>query len=168
MSEPRLSRWSPAFLLATWGGVGLLPRAPGTWGSLAALPVGWVIWWAAGPIGLLIASIAVFIAGIPACSRVAEDLGTEDPGRCVVDEVAGQWLTLALAFLLGAPSTLAIWALGFVMFRLFDILKPWPASWADRSVHGGLGVMLDDMIAGIYAGLATVAIQVLAAPKGTF
>ena len=75
---------------------------------------------------------------------------------------------MAIAFLLGAPGTLAIWVLGFVAFRVFDILKPWPASWADRSVSGGLGVMLDDMIAGVYAGLVTVAIQMLAAPKGVF
>ena len=88
---------------------------------------------------------------------------SRDPGPVVIDEVAGQWLTLVPAAYL-APSTpdLITYLIAFILFRIADIFKPWPASWADRTIHGGLGIMLDDIIAAIYSGLClTVYIQYL-------
>lgn len=147
-SPSTLSLRDPAYLLATWFGAGLLPKAPGTWGSLAALPFAWVIVEIGGRPLLALAILAVFFAGWWAAERTAIGLGIQDPGKVVIDEVAGQWLVL-----LAAPPNLLFYALGFLLFRLFDITKPWPVSWADRQVKGGLGIMLDDVLAGIY-GLA--------------
>ncbi len=145
--------WHPAFLLATWFGAGLLPKIPGTWGSAAALPFAWVIAYYGGTLALLIASFAVFGVGIWAAGVYSRHSGVKDAGPIVIDEVAGQWLTLApFAF---DPLN---WIVGFFLFRAADIVKPWPASWADREVKGGLGVMLDDMFAGVYAGIALLAL----------
>jgi phosphatidylglycerophosphatase A len=137
----------PAMLLATWFGSGLLPGAPGTWGSLAALPFAWLISMLFGPVGLLIAGFVAFVVGCWAADAVAKAGGVRDPGMVVIDEVAAQWLVLA-----AAPTNLVAYAAGFLLFRVADIVKPWPASWADRSVHGGLGIMLDDILAAVYAG----------------
>jgi phosphatidylglycerophosphatase A len=136
----------PAVLLATWFGVGFLPRAPGTWGSLVALPLAWVIDWRFGPTGILIAALLVFGLGWWAAAIVARAGGVHDPGAVVVDEVAGQCLVLA-----AAPRDLLLYILGFLLFRAADIVKPWPASWADRAIHGGLGIMLDDVFAALWA-----------------
>ncbi|MBV9521937.1 MAG: phosphatidylglycerophosphatase A [Alphaproteobacteria bacterium] len=143
----------PAVLLATWFGAGLLPKAPGTWGSLAALPFAWLIAWLAGQTGLFIATLLVFLLGWWAAAAVCRAGGARDPGAVVIDEVAGQWLVLA-----AAPRTLLFYAAGFLFFRIADILKPWPASWADRAMHGGLGIMLDDVVAAAYAGAALLLI----------
>jgi len=143
-----LSVRHPAFLLATWFGSGLLPKMPGTWGSAAALPFAWVIASYGGPWALLAAAAAAFAAGIWAAGVYGRHAGVKDARPIVIDEVAGQWLTLAPF----APDPLT-YLIGFVLFRLADVAKPWPASWADRSVDGALGVMLDDIIAGVYAGL---------------
>lgn len=139
----------PSALLATWFGSGLLPKAPGTWGSLAALPFAWAIQSQGGQIALLVAAVLVFVIGIWASDRMAQELGIKDPGSIVIDEVAGQWLALAFV-----PLSIWSYVAGFILFRLADITKPWPASLADRRVAGGLGIMLDDVIAGAYAGLA--------------
>jgi phosphatidylglycerophosphatase A len=138
----------PAMLLATWFGSGLLPRAPGTWGSLAALPFAWLIALRFGPAGLLVAAAVAFLIGCWAAGRVAEAGGVRDPGMVVIDEVAAQWLVLA-----AAPTNVLAYGLGFLLFRIADIVKPWPASWADRTVHGGLGIMLDDVFAAVYAAI---------------
>ena len=140
---------SPSTWIATWLGAGLLPWAPGTWGSLAALPFAWAIAAAGGQVALLAAAVAVFAVGCWAAAAYCRRSGEKDPGAVVVDEVAGQWLTLAFV-----PASAWSFALGLVLFRAADIGKPWPASWIDREVEGGLGVMADDMIAGVYAGLA--------------
>jgi phosphatidylglycerophosphatase A len=140
---PSLRR--PSVLLATWFGAGLLPRAPGTWGSLAALPCAWLIDATAGRLALAVATAAVFALGCWAAQRYIEMSGVKDPGQVVIDEVAGQWLVL-----LAAPRGLLYYAAGFLLFRLLDITKPWPASWADRDVPGGFGVMLDDILAAAY------------------
>ena len=137
----------PAMLLATWFGSGLLPGAPGTWGSLAALPFAWLIAMEFGPGGLLAAALVAFVVGCWAADAVAKAGRANDPGFVVIDEVAAQWLVLA-----AAPTHLLAYAAGFVLFRIADIVKPWPASWADRRVHGGLGIMLDDVFAAVYAG----------------
>ncbi len=144
----------PASLIATWFGSGLLPKIPGTWGSLAALPFAAGLAWLGGPWLLAAAAVAVFLLGIWASDLYARRLGREDPGSVVVDEVAGQWLTLAplaLAFEYYLP--------GFLLFRLFDILKPWPVSWADRKLKGGFGIMADDILAAGYAAAALWALK---------
>lgn len=145
---PGLSPGHPAAWLSTWFFSGLLPLAPGTWGTLAALPFAWGVATVAGGGGLLVASLVVFAAGIPAAATYIRHADADDPAAVVVDEVAGVWLALTVA----APGWLA-YALGFALFRLFDITKPWPVGWLDRNISGGLGVMLDDMAAGAYAGL---------------
>lgn len=161
MSPPdeRPSR-GPAFWLATFFGAGLLPKAPGTWGSLASLAI-----WA--PLVLfsvpewlrVLLAVVVFLIGIPASTRAAAVLGKDDPKEVVIDEVAGQGLALALA----APSVASI-VLGFALFRLFDVKKPWLVGWADRELHGGLGIMADDMIAGALALVVLTAFERWAVP----
>ncbi|MDA0664445.1 MAG: phosphatidylglycerophosphatase A [Proteobacteria bacterium] len=138
----------PAMLLATWFGAGRLPAAPGTWGSLAALPFAWGMAMLAGPSILFAAALAALLAGIWASEAVTRASGVKDPGEIVIDEVAGQWLALAFV-----PLDPVAYALGFALFRIFDIFKPWPANWIDRSVSGGPGIMLDDIVAGAYAGI---------------
>ncbi len=151
----------PSHLVATFGGVGDLPSAPGTWGSLAALPVAWLLHVTGGP-WLMIGAIAVvFAAGVWATSREVEATGDHDPSHVVIDEVAGQWVAL-LPVLIGAErvgaDVLALWPgwiVAFVGFRAFDILKPGPVGWADRR-GDTMGVMLDDVIAGVFAALLVV------------
>ena len=135
----------PTFV-ATVGGTGLLPSAPGTWGSLAALPLAWLILDGLGPLALCVAAILVFLLGWWVSVLVLRRTRDDDPGPIVIDEVAGQLTALI-------PATTELWqfALGFVLFRIADIVKPWPVSWADRDIEGGLGVMTDDILAGLYA-----------------
>ena len=151
--RPPLPPWHPAAIIATWFGSGLLPWAPGSWGSLTALPPAWLIAHFLGPRVLVAAAVIVFFLGWWAAERVQQASGVADEGSIVIDEVAGQWLTLAVA-----PADPLAYAAGFLLFRLFDITKPWPARWADRRIPGGLGVMADDVIAGIYAAIALVVI----------
>ena len=147
---PGLPFWHPAFWLATWFGAGLLPLAPGSWGSLAALPfAALIVWWSGDPLLLLPAALVVFLLGIWAGGIYAERLGVGDPGPVVIDEVAAQWLTLSVV-----PLDPILYAIGFFLFRLADTLKPWPANWFDRNMKGGLGIMLDDLFAGIYSIIA--------------
>jgi phosphatidylglycerophosphatase A len=155
---PGLSFGNPVVLLSTWFGAGLMPIASGSWGSAAALPFAYVILRVGGPAyGALLlggAALIVFLIGVWSAGIYARHAGVGDPGAIVIDEVAGQWLTLIVA-----PPQLLPFAIGFFLFRLFDVLKPWPANWADRSVKGGFGVMLDDVFAGIYAALVLWGIQ---------
>jgi len=146
MSALRLPLLHPASLLATWFGAGLLPKAPGTWGSLAALPFAWAIAALFGQAALVVAAATLFAVGWWAAEQVSRASGVADEGSIVIDEVAGQWLTLAVA-----PPSPAAYALGFLLFRLFDITKPWPVSAAERTLPGGLGVMADDIVAALYA-----------------
>ncbi len=138
-----------AVLLATWFGSGRLPGAPGTWGSLAALPFGWVIIVRSGPLGLAIATMLVFFVGVVASGHYAKLLGTKDPGSAVIDEVAGQWLAL-LPVAYFSPSNWLFYGLAFIAFRLFDIWKPWPVRKFEL-LPGGWGIMVDDIVAGLYA-----------------
>ena len=138
--------WHPAVLLATGFGAGLSPVASGTCASLAGLPLAWVIRSHWGPHGLAVAAALAFAAGWWAAATVAKATGANDPAAIVIDEIAGQWLVL-----LRAPLDPLAYALAFLLFRIFDIWKPWPARWADREVKGGLGIMLDDLLAAIYA-----------------
>ena len=145
--QARGRRSDPAALLATWFGSGCLPVAPGSWASLAALPGAALLVWLGGPLLVLAATTALFVLGIWAADSYMEAVKVHDPPAIVIDEVVGQWLTLALL-----PLDPLIYALGFLLFRIFDVLKPWPANFIDRAVTGGFGVMLDDIVAGVYAG----------------
>ncbi len=138
---------TPSSYIATWFGAGNAPGAPGTWGSLAALPAGYILQEAYGNVALYIAAAIVFVVGIMATDRYMTESGLSgDPKEVVIDEVSGMWLVLAFV-----PMTFTGYAIAFGLFRFFDILKPWPISWADRHIKGGLGVMLDDTLAAIAA-----------------
>jgi phosphatidylglycerophosphatase A len=133
-------------LVATGFGAGLLPVAPGSWGSLAALPLAWAIANSWGVVGLAIAAAIAFFGGWWAAATVARVSAAPDPRAVVIDEVAAQWLVL-----LAAPPAPLPYALAFLLFRIFDIWKPWPARWIDRHLKSGLGIMLDDVVAAVYA-----------------
>ena len=133
---------------------------PGTWGSLAALPLAWVILAVLGTKGLAIAIAITLLAGWCAASILIKACGISDPEFVVIDEVAAQWLVL-----LAAPYDPLAWVLAFLLFRIFDIWKPWPVRWVDREITGGLGVMLDDLLAAVYAGFV---LWVLLAIGGVF
>ena len=142
----------PHVLISTWFGAGLMPKAPGTWGSLAALPFGWLIVSQWGYTALAVASLLVFLVGCWSSSAYVSMTGREDPGEVVVDEVAGQWIVL-----LAAPLDPIAYVGAFLLFRFFDILKPWPVSMADENIKGGFGIMFDDVLAGVY-GVAVLAL----------
>ena len=137
----------PAALIATCGGIGNIPFAPGTWGSLLALPLTWIVRSYAGAEAVAGAAVLIFIAGWWAAMRYIAVTRQEDPGSIVIEYVAAQMLVL-----LPARRDLLAYGVGFLLFRLFDIVKPWPVSWADRTIKGGFGTMLDDLLAAIYAG----------------
>jgi phosphatidylglycerophosphatase A len=135
----------PAGWIASGFGAGLSPVAPGTVGSAVAL-LPW-LWLRELPLGLYFGAVfAVFVLGVWVSRVLVARLRVEDPGWIVIDEFVGQWLALAFA----PPGWIGGIA-GFLLFRLFDVWKPWPVSWADRNVDGGLGVMLDDALAGLLA-----------------
>jgi phosphatidylglycerophosphatase A len=121
---------------------------PGTWGSLAALPFAWAISVLGGRSALAVAAILAFVVGWWASAAVARASRRDDPGFIVIDEVAAQWLVLV-----AAPLDWRAYAAAFLLFRLFDIAKPWPARVIERRVKGGLGIMLDDVAAALYAVL---------------
>ena len=147
-NRPTLS--NPAVLLATWFGSGWIKPAPGTWGTLAALPFAWNITTYFGQTGLWIATAMVFIIGIWASNVYSKLTNTHDNGEIVIDEVAGMWFTLCLL-----PQHITVYAIAFLYFRLFDITKPFPIRTVDQRVGGGIGIMLDDMIAAPMAMLST-------------
>ena len=131
--------------IATGAGSGYLPKAPGTWGTL----VGLLLWWPLAGLSLTayLATVAVlFIVGVASAGAAEKILDRGDPGVVVIDEIVGVLIALA-AVPLHPVAALA----GFALFRLFDIAKPFPVGWLDRHLHGGLGIMLDDVAAGLYA-----------------
>ncbi len=134
-------------LLAQGLGVGRIPVAPGTFGTLAGLPIAWVLW-NFHPL-IYVAITGLFIAfSIWIAGRAARFQGTHDDPKIVIDEIAG--IMVALAWV--PPSAIAL-AAGFILFRLLDIIKPPPINWVDRRVKGGLGIVLDDLIAGLGANI---------------
>ncbi|MFT5102064.1 MAG: phosphatidylglycerophosphatase A [Planctomycetaceae bacterium] len=144
-SRARKTFTNPLYFLALGFGSGLSRWMPGTAGTVMAVPVYWLfqplgLWWHLGIIGVSL------VAGIYLCDWVARDMKIKDPGCIVWDEFVGLWITLILC-----PVGWYWLLLGFLLFRLFDILKPWPVSWLDRNLAGGLGIMLDDVAAGVYA-----------------
>jgi len=147
VAPPALPRSHPAWWISCAGGIGLASKAPGTWGSLVALPPSYLIATLLAPEALLVAALAVAAVGYAAVRRYLKHTdGREDPQEIVIDEVAGQMLALSLL-----PPHLWAYAGGFALFRLFDILKPFPAGLIDARVGGAAGVMLDDTVAGLYA-----------------
>jgi len=142
-----LAWWHPAALVATGFGIGHLPWVPGSWGSLAALLCGWEITEAGGRVALATAAIIAFALGVWASARVAAASGAEDPRFVVIDEIAAQWLVLLAA----AARSTRLCGKRFCCSGVFDILKPWPIRWIERRVRGGLGIMVDDIGAAIYA-----------------
>jgi phosphatidylglycerophosphatase A len=145
---------SPAILLATWFGSGYITPAPGTWGTLAALPFGIAIMALAGPLALAAASVLIFIIGLWAAKKFDAAAGTHDSKHIVIDEVTGQWIAMIPAGL--NPLWIGV---SFILFRGFDIVKPWPISYADKHINGPLGVMIDDILAGIAALLCLIGLQ---------
>lgn len=149
--------------LATWFYSGLAPKAPGTFGSLAALPFAYFLYNFGGWLFLTTASFIVFLIGWWATAKEIQNKENHDPSEIVIDEVVGQWIALIpLAYLSESftEKTLALSFLAFGLFRFFDILKPFPVSWADK-MDTALGVMLDDVIAGIMAALIITIILLL-------
>ncbi len=143
-SRPRPDWRNPLHLLAFGLGSGGLPRAPGTAGTLAAVPL-YGLLLPLGSTAYVFVVLAMFLFGIWLCGRVSRDLGVHDHSGIVWDEWVGFLITMAWA-----PSGWLWLTAGFVLFRLFDIWKPWPIGWLDRRVGGGLGIMLDDVLAGVY------------------
>jgi len=164
MSRTAVGRSGFSYWFATAGGLGLLPLAPGTWGSLGGLAVAWLIgrfefqtvplgggelqlfnplyWW-----------IAISAAGVAAAGQVERASGKKDPQHVVIDEVSGQWLTLLVGpALFSGPLGWKSCLAGFILFRVFDTTKPFPAGRAE-SLPGGWGIMADDWVAGLYAAL---------------
>jgi phosphatidylglycerophosphatase A len=147
-------RTSLAYLIALWFGCGRVPVAPGTAGTLGALPLYLAVRGLGAP-GILLAALVVTVIGIWAAGVVAQDRGTTDPQIVVVDEVAGVLVALAVA-----PPTWAGVASAVLLFRLFDVTKPFPARAAER-LHGGLGIVLDDIVAGIWAAAGVLLLRAL-------
>ncbi len=144
---------SPVHLLSIGLGSGAMPFAPGTFGTLAAVPLYLVM----QPMSLawyLLVVLLLFIAGVWLCGETARHLGVHDHGGIVWDEVVGYLLTMTLA----PPGWIWV-ALGFVLFRLFDIVKPWPIRQFDRRLVGGFGIMFDDVLAGVYALVSLYLLQ---------
>jgi phosphatidylglycerophosphatase A len=140
--------------IATVFGVGRSRYAPGTAGSAVALPVAWLIAEFCGRGWLLLAAMITLAVGTWACEIYASAKGKVDPKECVIDEVAGQWIVCAFAPTPLLTFTSVLWyLLAFVLFRVFDILKPWPIKWVERTVPGGLGIMADDVVAALMGGI---------------
>lgn len=136
---------NPVHFLAIGLGSGAAPKAPGTFGTLAAIPLYLLLVQASLPVYLLLVVVA-FGIGIYLCGKTAADWGEHDHGAIVWDEFVGFWITM-----IAVPLTWYWIVAGFLLFRLFDIWKPWPIRVLDKQVHGGMGIMIDDVLAGIYA-----------------
>ncbi len=141
----RLSLKNPVHFLALGFGSGLAAKAPGTFGTLAGIPVFLLLSQLSLPwyLGMTLLSI---LAGFYICGKASKDMQVHDHGAIVWDEIAGLLITM-----IAAPAGWLWLLIGFGLFRLFDILKPWPIRWLDAKVHGGIGIMLDDVLAGVFA-----------------
>ena len=153
----RLRPFGVARTIALFFGAGCAPWAPGTAGTLAAVPLAWLL--SALGDGVYVAVlVAVVAVGAWASRRASTELGSHDHPGIVIDEVAGYLVTMAFI-----PVSATTAALGFALFRLFDVVKPWPIRWVDRNVSGGLGIMADDLLAGVYANLCLMGLAFIAA-----
>ena len=143
---------NPVHFLAFGFGSGLAPKAPGTFGTLAAIPV-FIVINNFNLLTYLIVLIVISILGIKICDVASRDLGVHDHPGIVWDEIAGYLITM-----IAVPSSWQAILVGFVLFRFFDIVKPWPIGWLDKKVSGGFGIMLDDIVAG---GMAWLVLQLI-------
>ena len=136
---------NPIHFLSLGFGSGLMPKAPGTFGTLAALPV-YLLMANLSPLIYSLIVVAMFGLGVYLCQKTTDELKVHDHSGIVFDEIVGFLITM-----IAVPLSWQWIIAGFMLFRLFDIVKPWPISWLDRKVHGGLGIMLDDVLAGVFA-----------------
>jgi phosphatidylglycerophosphatase A len=150
---PRSAVDKVAHVLAVWFGCGHFPKAPGTAGTLGAIPL-YLLFRPGGPIAIAVVAVVVTVVGIWAANRVARYLDKKDPQIVCIDEVAGVFITWIAA----PPSTMGL-IVGVVLFRLFDQFKPWPARLAERRLPGGFGIVLDDVFAGLWGALVLLAAQ---------
>ena len=146
---------SPALLLAFGFGSGLSPKAPGTMGTIMAIPL-WYLLVQLPPQAYVLVVAICAVVGVFICGSAADKLGVHDHGGIVWDEFVGFWITMAFL-----PVSYVTLIAGFVFFRLFDIFKPWPISWLDKNMGGGLGIMIDDVVAGLAAGTVVMLLQSL-------
>ena len=147
MSNIRLgvqSLSSTANFIALGGGLGLAPRAPGTFGTLLGIPLLFLM--PANLVAYIVVVVVLFVLGVWCCDVCAKNLGVHDHPGIVWDEVVGYLITM-----MAVPKTFLWIVVGFAVFRFFDILKPWPIGWVDKHVHGGLGIMLDDVLAAVFS-----------------
>ena len=149
MSFPDLNK--PSHLLATFFGVGLLKPAPGTWGSLAAVLIWYFLDFLHSYTYIILPAFILFSWLV--CNKANQDSESKDNSFIVIDEVAG--MIVALSFI---SHDVILYLFTFLLFRIFDIFKPWPISWVDKNIKGGLGILLDDLIAGFAAGGIILAI----------
>ena len=133
--------------IATGGYSGYLPKAPGTWGSLVALPLNLLLIHLSTK-GYTVSLGIIFLVAVYTAGAAEKILNRKDPGAIVIDEIIGMLITL-----IAVPAQPLYWLIAFLLFRLFDIIKPWPVSWADQRLNGGLGIVMDDVLAGGYAWL---------------
>jgi len=148
MNLPKPNYTNPIHMLAFGLGSGLSPKAPGTVGTIAALPIYWFFMQDLSVLAYLLVLAMTMLVGTYVCDKTSKDLGVHDHGGIVIDEWLGMWLTMFLA-----PQGIEWLICGFVLFRFFDILKPWPIKWVDAKVGGGFGIMIDDVLAGLAAWL---------------
>jgi phosphatidylglycerophosphatase A len=195
MSKHPYPLWHPVYWLATWFHSGLSPKAPGTMGTLAAIPFIWLTLHYGGmlfgelqfgasqyaigggpglSLSLLYATLLTTFVGWPVAQLYVKKTGREDPKEVVIDEVAGAFLTITLVlyslpFLTHVilPNAIILF-LAILLFRFFDIVKPWPISWMDRNIKGGLGIMLDDLVAAIFAAASLIVPMLMADQWLTF
>ncbi len=151
----QISQWD--FIIATWFGSGRSPKAPGTVGSFFALPLAVVASWG-HMYGILVACFFIFGIGWYSTHRVLKGQKETDPGFVVIDEVVGQTLTFLFVVSKGTLSIPTL-IMGFILFRFFDIVKIWPASYFDKKIQNAFGVMMDDVVAGLYAALVLWGLQ---------
>jgi phosphatidylglycerophosphatase A len=150
--QPQRFARSLAVIVASAGGAGFLPVAPGTWGAALAVAI-FVLF---SPVGLWqfgLTLVALFFLGIWAADTAERVFGQKDDRRIVIDEVGGQLVALMPLLALGSSRSLSALVTGFVLFRCFDIWKPGPVRWAERRFTGGVGVMMDDLVAGLLAAV---------------
>ncbi|WP_370738134.1 phosphatidylglycerophosphatase A family protein [Necropsobacter massiliensis] len=145
----RITLRNPVHLFALGFGAGLIRPAPGTWGSLAGTLIGWLLLQYLTPNSFLILTALCFLLGCYLCRKTSQDMGVHDHGAIVWDEFVGIFIVL-----LAVPQLSFFWcATAFVLFRLFDIWKPFPIKYFDQKVENGFGIMLDDVLAAIYAAI---------------
>lgn len=155
-----LTNWNksffhPSLMISTWFYSGLIPFAPGTFGSIAALPFAWLILENAGIVGLANATLIVFVIGLMTTKTYVSETGKTDPGEVVVDEVVGQWIVCLAIIDNQHPGQ---YLLALLAFRVFDIMKPWPVTIFDKR-HDAFGVMMDDVVAGIMGAAVLIAVN---------